>query len=53
MKKYLPVIITLGAILIILLVLTYWETRTDTPWGEEVRQAVEAFVRDVLAGRRG
>lgn len=25
--------------------LTYWETRTDTPWGEAIREAVEAFVR--------
>jgi hypothetical protein len=28
-----------------LALLTYWESRTDTPWGEEVRAAVEAFVR--------
>lgn len=26
-------------------VLRYWETRTDNPWGEAVRTAVEAFIR--------
>lgn len=25
--------------------LRYWETRTDNPWGEAVREAVEAFIR--------
>lgn len=25
--------------------LAYWESRTDTPWGEQIRQTVEAFLR--------
>jgi hypothetical protein len=28
--------------------LAYWDSRTDTPWGETVRQAVEAFCRGVV-----
>lgn len=27
-------------------ILVFWETRTETLWGEQVRQAVEAFVRE-------
>lgn len=29
-------------------ILEYWGSRTDTPWGEEVREAVEAFCRGVV-----
>ncbi len=28
--------------------LAYWDSRTNTPWGEMVRQAVEAFCRGVV-----
>lgn len=31
-------------------ILLYWETRTDTPWGDRVRLAVEAFVRGEVQG---
>lgn len=26
----------------------YWDSRTDTPWGDQVRAAVEAFIRGVV-----
>lgn len=29
-------------------ILEYWGSRTDTPWGEEIRAAVEAFCRGVV-----
>ena len=29
-------------------ILDYWDSRTNTPWGEAVRQAVEAFCRAVV-----
>ena len=29
---------------------SFWQSRTDTPHGEAVRQAVEAFVRGVVQG---
>lgn len=28
--------------------LAFWESRTDTPWGDQVRQATEAFLRGVV-----
>ena len=28
----------------------YWDSRTDTPWGHEVKDAVAAFVRGVVQG---
>lgn len=30
--------------------LDFWETRTDTEWGEDVRRAVEAFIRGIIQG---
>ncbi|MCB9675746.1 MAG: hypothetical protein H6737_11550 [Alphaproteobacteria bacterium] len=31
-------------------ILKYWETRTETPWGEAIRQAVEGFVLGEIQG---
>lgn len=28
--------------------LAYWESRTETPWGDEIRRAIESFVRAVV-----
>lgn len=28
--------------------LAYWDSRTDSPWGESVRQAIESFLRGVV-----
>lgn len=31
-------------------ILRFWETRTDNPWGERVRETVEAFIRGEIQG---
>lgn len=31
-------------------ILRFWETRTDNPWGERIRETVEAFIRGEIQG---